>query len=147
MTTPSHNQTTSRGDREPQAPGRRRRDECHHPDRLDDPVYLRYVDRARAAGVDIPIVPDVLPVTTVAQTRRFAAQVGASVPAWLDGLFDGLDADPQTRDLVAASVASEQCADLATQGVRHIHFSTLNRAALTYSVCRLLAITAARPAA
>jgi methylenetetrahydrofolate reductase (NADPH) len=114
---------------------------------FDNAVYLRFLDRARAAGIEIPIVPGILPITNVAQTRRFAAQVGASVPPWLDGLFAGLDDDPATRDLVAASVAAEQCADLATHGIRHVHFYTLNRAALTYAVCRLLGITASRPAA
>jgi methylenetetrahydrofolate reductase (NADPH) len=107
---------------------------------LDNDVYLRYLDQARAAGIEIPIVPGILPITNVAQTRRFAAQVGATVPAWLDAMFEGLDDDPATRELVAASVAAEQCADLATHGVRHVHFYTLNRAALSYAVCRLLGI-------
>jgi len=107
---------------------------------LDNDVLLRFVDRARAAGVTLEIVPGILPVTNVAQTRSFAAKVGASVPAWLDELFEGLDDDQTTRDLVAATIAAEQCADLAAHGLGHVHFYTLNRAPLTYAVCRVLGI-------
>ena len=102
-------------------------------------MVLRLIE-PRAIPVEIPIVPGILPITNVAQTRRFAAQVGASVPTGIDTMFEGLDDDPATRELVAASVAAEQCADLATHGVRHVHFYTLNRAALSYAVCRLLGI-------
>jgi methylenetetrahydrofolate reductase (NADPH) len=107
---------------------------------LENDTILRFVDRARAAGIALEIIPGILPVANVAQTRSFAAKVGASVPDWLDGLFEGLDDDPATRDLVAASVAAEQCADLAAHGLGHVHFYTLNRAPLTYAVCRLLGI-------
>jgi methylenetetrahydrofolate reductase (NADPH) len=106
-------------------------------------VYFRFVDRARAAGIDVPIVPGILPVTSVAGLRRFAAGCGASVPDWLGQLFDGLDEHPETRQLVAATVAAEQCARLHEQGVREFHFYTLNRAALTYAVCHMLGL---RPA-
>jgi methylenetetrahydrofolate reductase (NADPH) len=112
---------------------------------LDNATYLRFVERAQRAGVSIPIVPGILPITNVEQTRSFAQKVGATVPRWLDAVFDGLDEDPQTRELVAASVAAEQCADLATHGVEHVHFYTLNRASLTLAVCRLIGI--GRPAA
>ncbi len=114
---------------------------------FDNEVLLRYVDRARAAGVTIPITPGILPVTNVEQTRRFAQSVGASVPRWLERVLDGLDDDPATRDLVAAAIVAEQCADLATHGIDHVHFYTLNRASLTYAVCRLLGRHAAPPAA
>lgn len=107
---------------------------------LDNDTILRFVDRARSAGVDLEIVPGILPIANVAQTRTFAGKVGATVPAWLDGLFEGLDDEPATRELVAASVAAEQCADLAAHGLGHVHFYTLNRAPLTYAVCRLLGI-------
>lgn len=107
---------------------------------LDNEVILRFVDRARAAGVTLEIVPGILPVANVAQTRAFAAKVGATIPTWLDELLGGLDDDQATRDLVAATVAAEQCADLAAHGLGHVHFYTLNRAPLTYAVCRVLGV-------
>ena len=107
---------------------------------LENDTVLRFVDRARTAGIDLEIVPGILPVSNVTQTRKFATTVGATIPAWLDELFEGLDDDPTTRDLVAASIASEQCADLAAHGLNHVHFYTLNRAQLTYAVCRTLGI-------
>lgn len=107
---------------------------------LENDTLLRYVDRARAAGVDLEIVPGILPVPNVTQTRSFATKVGATIPGWLDAMFEGLDDDPTTRDLVAASIAAEQCADLAAHGLGHVHFYTLNRAPLTYAVCRTLGI-------
>ena len=78
--------------------------------------------------------------------RSFAERVGATVPHWLDPLFEGLDDDQPARELVSASLAAEQCADLAAHGVRHVHFYTLNRANLTRAVCRLLRVGAAPPA-
>jgi len=107
---------------------------------FDNAVYLRFVDRAEAAGIEIPIVPGILPITDLAVVRGFAVRVGASVPEWLDPLFEGLDDDLPGRELVAASLAAEQCADLTTHGVRHVHFYTLNRANLTRAVCRLLRV-------
>jgi methylenetetrahydrofolate reductase (NADPH) len=107
---------------------------------FDNAVYLRFVDRAQAAGIEIPIVPGILPITDLAVVRGFAARVGASVPDWLDPLFEGLDDDLPGRELVAASLAAEQSADLTTHGVRHVHFYTLNRANLTRAVCRLLRV-------
>lgn len=102
--------------------------------------YFRYVDRVRAAGITIPIVPGILPVGNVAQVKKFSAMCGASVPAWLEKLFEGLDADPATRNLVAVTVAAEQCRRLVDFGVPHLHFYTLNRADLTAAVCRILGI-------
>jgi methylenetetrahydrofolate reductase (NADPH) len=114
---------------------------------FENDVFLRYLDRVRAAGIEVPVVPGILPVSDVARTRSFATAVGAHVPDWLDALLEGLDGEPETRDLVAASLAAEQCASLATHGVRELHFYTLNRAALTGAVCRLLGLRAAREGA
>jgi methylenetetrahydrofolate reductase (NADPH) len=107
---------------------------------FDPGVYLRFVDRARAAGVSVPIVPGILPVTNFQRARTFAAKCGASVPAWLADLFEGLDTDPTTRNLVAAWVAAEQCRELQAQGVHEFHFYTLNRAELTRSICHILGV-------
>ena len=106
--------------------------------------FLRFLDRVRAAGIDAPVVPGILPVQNFAQLRKFAAMCGASVPAWLAGLFEGLDGDPDTRRLVAATVAAEQCRQLHAHGINEFHFYTLNRADLAYAIAHILGL---RPAA
>lgn len=107
---------------------------------FDPDVFRRFVDRARRAGIRVPIVPGILPVTNFAQVVKFAKTCGASVPPWLAELFDGLDDDPDTRRLVAATVAMEQCRALAADGVKQFHFYTLNRADLTYAICHMLGL-------
>ena len=100
--------------------------------------FLRFRDDAAAAGIDAEIVPGILPVSNVAQTRKFAGQCGAAIPLWMDRLFEGLDDLPDARKLIAATVAAEMCARLYGEGVRHFHFYTLNRAELAYAICHLL---------
>ncbi len=107
---------------------------------FDADVYLRFRDRAERAGVGVPITPGILPVTNFAQVVKFSAACGASVPAWLARLFEGLDKDPDTRRLVAATVAAEQCRRLQDHGVEEFHFYTLNRADLTYAICHILGL-------
>ena len=111
---------------------------------FENSLYFRYLDRVRAAGIDIPIVPGILPVQNFKQTRNFAARTGASVPAWLAERFDGLDDDPATRKLIAAAVAAEQVIDLVDHGVTDFHFYTMNRADLVYAICHLLGLRPAR---
>jgi methylenetetrahydrofolate reductase (NADPH) len=110
---------------------------------FDPDVYLRFLDRARAAGIDLPIVPGILPVTNFAQVVKFSAACGASVPPWMAHLFEGLDQDAETRKLVAATVAARQCLALHKAGVREFHFYTLNRADLVYAICHILGLRTA----
>ena len=100
--------------------------------------FFRFRDAVADAGMDIEIVPGILPVSNVATTRRFAQSCGASIPGWLDQLFEGLDDLPSARQLIAATVAAELCGQLYAGGVRHFHFYTLNRAELSYAICHLL---------
>jgi methylenetetrahydrofolate reductase (NADPH) len=104
--------------------------------------FLRFRDEAAAAGIDIEIVPGILPVSNVATTRRFAQTCGAAIPEWLDDLFEGLDDLPSARQLIAATVAAELCGQLYAGGVRCFHFYTLNRAELSYAICHLLGVRA-----
>jgi len=104
--------------------------------------FLRFRDEAAAAGVGVEIVPGILPVSNVAQTRRFAEACGAGIPDWLNNLFEGLDDLPAARQLIAATVAAEICGQLYAGGVRHFHFYTLNRAELAYAICHLLGVRA-----
>src|SRR5215211_552695 len=92
--------------------------------------YFRYLDRVRARGIDVPVVPGILPVQNFKQMKNFAERTGASVPRWLADRFDGLDDDVATRKLIAAAVAAEQVLDLVERGVTHFHFYTMNRADL-----------------
>ncbi len=107
---------------------------------FDVDVYRRFLDRARKAGITVPILPGILPVTNFSQVVKFSAACGASVPGWMARLFDGLDNDPETRRLVAAMVAAEQCRLLAADGVEDFHFYTLNRADLTRAICHVLGV-------
>lgn len=102
--------------------------------------FLRFRDRCAAAGVTAGIVPGILPITRFPQVTRFAARCGARIPDWLQQRFAGLDADPETGRMIAASVAIELVARLRHQGVNEFHFYTLNRAELTYAICHALGV-------
>ena len=105
---------------------------------FENDLYFRFLDRVRAAGITIPIVPGLTAVQNFKHTANFAKRAGASVPDWLGERFAGLDDDPQTRRLIAAAVAAEQVFDLLDRGVEKFHFYTMNRADLVYAVCHLL---------
>jgi methylenetetrahydrofolate reductase (NADPH) len=113
---------------------------------FDTVCYAKFLDRARKAGITVPIVPGLLPVTNFAQVVKFSAACGTAVPRWLADMFDGLDQDPETRRLVAASVAAEQATALRALGCEQFHFYTLNRAELTVAICRRLGIKPATSA-
>jgi methylenetetrahydrofolate reductase (NADPH) len=114
---------------------------------FDTDAFLRYVDRVRAAGIDIPIVPGIMPVTNFKSLVRMAALCQANLPDWLVNLFEGLDGDPETRKLVSASVSAEICAGLEEKGFSDFHFYTLNRADLVLAICRVLGVKAREGAA
>lgn len=106
----------------------------------DTDAFLRFRDRCAAGGIRVPIVPGILPITRFPQVLRFAARCGATIPARLRERFAGLDEDPDTRKLIAASVAIEQVERLRERGVSDFHFYTLNRAELTYAICHALGV-------
>lgn len=112
---------------------------------FDTDVYLRFMDKVRAAGITVPVIPGILPVTNFARTHEFSQKCGASMPSWMADLFAGLDDDPETRKLVAASVAAEQCRSLHAQGVKNFHFYTMNRADLVYAICHILGVGSSSP--
>jgi methylenetetrahydrofolate reductase (NADPH) len=113
---------------------------------FENDLYFRFLERVRARGITIPIVPGILPVQNFKQTRNFAERAGTSVPPWLADRFAGLDDDPVTRKLIAAAVAAEQVFDLVDRGVNTFHFYTMNRADLVYAICHLLGLRPAQPA-
>ena len=106
----------------------------------DIEAFLRFRDRCASAGIEAPIVPGILPITRFPQVLRMAGRCGSRIPPWLEERFHGLDDDPETRRLIAASVAIEQVHTLERYGVRDFHFYTLNRAELTYAICHALGV-------
>ncbi len=107
---------------------------------FDNDLFEAYLERVRAAGIDIPILPGIVPITSFKQTASFSAKTGTSVPDWLAHRFEGLDEDPETRKLVAATVAAEQVMDLVDRGVTDFHFYTMNKADLVFAICHLLGL-------
>jgi methylenetetrahydrofolate reductase (NADPH) len=107
---------------------------------FDNDFYLRYLDRVRARGIHIPIVPGIMPMHNFKQARNFVTRAGTTVPNWLAEKFEGLDDDVETRKLVAATVAAGQVQKLAKHGVDTFHFYTMNRADLVFAISHLLGI-------
>ncbi len=103
-------------------------------------VYFRFLDAVRSAGIDAPIVPGVMLQSNFKGLKRMATLCGAAIPDRVAELYDGLDDDAETRDLVTAHIAADLCNRLAEQGVDQFHFYTMNRAGLSLSTCRLLGI-------
>jgi methylenetetrahydrofolate reductase (NADPH) len=102
--------------------------------------FLRLRDRIAARGISINLVPGILPITNFARVVDFAGKCGARIPPELAKRFAGLDAEPETRNLVAAMVAAEQVMALQREGVTDFHFYTLNRSELVYAICRALGL-------
>ena len=108
--------------------------------------FFRFRDRVAAAGMDIEILPGIMPVTNYGAISRMAAMNGTAVPSWMTRLFEGLDDHPAARQLVAATVAAEMVRRLYAGGVRQFHFYTLNRAELAYAICHLMGLRPAQEA-
>ena len=107
---------------------------------FDTDAFLRFVEQARKAGLTIPILPGIMPVTNYKGLVKMSGPCGIALPTWLANLFDGLDGDPETRKLIACAVAAETCAKLEEEGFSDFHFYTLNRADLVYAICRVLGV-------
>lgn len=107
---------------------------------FDVDMYFRFMDRVLAAGITVPIIPGIMPVTNFAMAKGFSARCGTTMPNWLENLFEGLDSRPEIRRHVAATVAAEQCMRLYQGGVRNFHFYTLNRSELTTTICHFLGV-------
>ncbi|RZN74568.1 methylenetetrahydrofolate reductase [Avibacterium paragallinarum] len=107
---------------------------------FDIDSYLRFRDRCASIGIDAEIVLGILPVTNFKQLQKMAAITNVKIPAWLAKMYEGLDDDPTTRNLVAASVAIDMVRVLSREGVKDFHFYTLNRSELTYAICHTLGV-------
>lgn len=107
---------------------------------FDTDLYLRFVDKCRKANINLPIVPGILPVSNVKQVKHFAKMCGTNIPKWMSEVFENLDEKEETRKLIAAIVAVEQCRILHNSGINDFHFYTLNRSDLTLAICHILGI-------
>jgi methylenetetrahydrofolate reductase (NADPH) len=107
---------------------------------FDYGLFARFRDRARTAGIDVPIVPGLMPTTNFKGVARMASRCGATVPQWLSALYEGLEEDLESRKLVASAVLVEQVRLLRAEGFDQFHFYTLNQAELTFAVCNILGI-------
>lgn len=107
---------------------------------FDVESYLRFRDRCVAIGIDVEIVPGILPVSNFRQLQRFATLTNVRIPNWMSAQFEGLDNDPETRKLVGASIAMDMVKILSREGVKDFHFYTLNRAELSYAICHTLGV-------
>ena len=107
---------------------------------FDVESYLRFRDRCVSAGIDVEIIPGILPVSTFKQAKKFADMTNVRIPAWMAQMFDGLDDDAETRKLVGANIAMDMVKILSREGVKDFHFYTLNRAEMSYAICHTLGV-------
>ncbi|HHL7556216.1 TPA: methylenetetrahydrofolate reductase [Escherichia coli] len=107
---------------------------------FDIESYLRFRDRCVSAGIDVEIIPGILPVSNFKQAKKFADMTNVRIPAWMAQMFDGLDDDAETRKLVGANIAMDMVKILSREGVKDFHFYTLNRAEMSYAICHTLGV-------
>ena len=107
---------------------------------FDVESYLRFLDRCVSAGIDVEIIPGILPVSNFKQAKKFADMTNVRIPAWMAQMFDGLDDDAETRKLVGANIAMDMVKILSREGVKDFHFYTLNRAEMSYAICHTLGV-------
>jgi methylenetetrahydrofolate reductase (NADPH) len=107
---------------------------------FESATHVRFRDRAHRAGLDVPIVPGLMPATNFKGVARMAKRCGTTIPAWLSALYEKLDDDAESRKLVASAVLVEQVRELKAEGFDQFHFYTLNQAELTFAVCNILGI-------
>lgn len=107
---------------------------------FDNDAFIRFQERCRIADIGVPIVAGIMPIGSFTRVSNFAGRCGTAIPPWMPELFAGLEEAPEIHQLVAATVAAEQCRELAERGIRHFHFYTLNRPELTAATCRILGV-------
>tara|TARA_Y100000590_G_scaffold99816_1_gene113453 strand:+ start:210 stop:1100 length:891 start_codon:yes stop_codon:yes gene_type:complete len=107
---------------------------------FDVDIYLKWLEKVRSAGITVPVIPGIMPISNYSNAENFCKLCGATIPRWMKDLFVNLDDDPETRKLVGATVAAEQCRRLQVEGISEFHFYTLNRSDLTYAICHILGL-------
>ena len=110
---------------------------------LDNEIYFEFVEHARAAGIDVPIIPGIMPITNVSQIKTITGMCGATIPAELERELEGRADDPEAVVELGVAYATLQCSDLLARGAPGVHFYTLNRSPATRAI--LAALRAAHP--
>ncbi|WP_133489419.1 methylenetetrahydrofolate reductase [NAD(P)H] [Aliiroseovarius marinus] len=103
-------------------------------------TFFRFRDKCEKAGIDVPIIPGILPIENWKGVRKFAERCGTAIPNWLDDAFHKAERDDRT-DLLATALCTELCSDLIDGGVEDLHFYTLNKPSLTRDVAHALGVT------
>ena len=101
---------------------------------FDNDAYFRFVEEARAIGIDVPIIPGIMPITNVAQIKTITGMCGASIPQALLEALEWRSHDPEAVTALGVSYATLQCAELLARGAPGIHFYTLNRSPATRAI-------------
>ena len=107
---------------------------------FDTVHFEKFLERVRAAGITIPIIPGVIPIGNFAQVKKFSAMCATSVPDWLEQKFAGLEEKPEERFKLAVEIATRQCRELLALGSRQLHFYTLNQAGAVSTICQRLGL-------
>ncbi len=110
---------------------------------FDNELFFGFVEEARAAGINVPIVPGIMPITNYGQIKRFTEMCGATIPEELERELNGRADDPEAVAELGVAYATLQCSDLLARGAPGIHFYTLNRSPATRAI--LAALRAAHP--
>jgi len=110
---------------------------------FENEAFFRFLDMAAAAGVTIPIIPGIMPITNFEQIVRFSAMCGATVPTWLHERMAPCEGDPERTRRLGIELATRQCRDLLDYGVPGLHFYTLNKSAATLAIARNLGLCTA----
>jgi len=105
---------------------------------FDNEAYFRFVEEARAAGIEVPIVPGIMPITNAEQIKRFTSMCGATIPAELLDALEQRREDPDAVADLGVAYATLQCAELLARGSPGIHFYTLNRSPATRAILSAL---------
>jgi len=105
---------------------------------FDNELYFRFVEEARAAGIEVPIVPGIMPITDAGQIKTITGMCGASIPAALLEALEWRAADPDAVLQLGVSYATLQCGELLARGAPGIHFYTLNRSPATRAILSAL---------
>ena len=108
---------------------------------FDNADFYHFRDEARRMGIKVPIVAGIMPITNVAQIKRFVSMCGAKIPHPLLQKLESLEADPEAVDQYGIDYATQQCADLLKQGIDGLHYYTLNKSKATVDIVKRLRAT------
>ncbi len=105
-------------------------------------AYLNFVDAARRLGIDIPIVPGIMPIGTFSKLARFSDACGAEIPRWMRKTFESYGDDSASVRAFGLDVVTRLCEQLIAAGAPGLHFYSMNQAGLTTEICRRLGLGA-----